>query len=308
MGNILLQLGIVGAVVTSVLFACESPDWNALSNSRAGDSGSDSGAPDASGTDAALAAPSTDAGLDGGSDGPDPCGTSVVTADAGQVPVYCALHRSLVVDGDLTDWAGVPFSALNRRNAAVVLGSGDWTPDAATDDQDFSGTFALQWDAKYLYVAGALIDDVRAVHASSNSYHEDDCFQIYLDGNHDRSPVYEDAGDLQLLVRADNAAETFVPFTTTVGRPPGVLTATANSGSGANWNIEIAIPWSLLGSVDAGVGRVVGFDLIIDDDDDPDVQTRKHYLIWTMNPSGSGCPEPYCSTSTFGDAVLTGAP
>jgi hypothetical protein len=276
----------------------------------------ESKAPDAGPIDAgAVDTNRIDAGdLDAGSvdAGPDPCGTSTVTGDAGLVPVYCALHRTLVVDGDLSDWAGVPFTALNRRTAAAVFGDGDWTPDADTDDADLSGAFALQWDSQYLYIAGALVDDVRAVHASSDYYANDDCFQIYLDGDHNRSPVY-DPDDLQLLVRADNAAETFVPFTTTVGRPSGVLSATQDGGSGGNWNIEIAIPWSMLSPPDGGIhdaspGRVVGFDLIFDDDDDAGVQTRKHYLIWQLNPTGSFCPEPYCSTSAFGDVVLTGAP
>ena len=131
-----LRVGTVGAVAVSLLFACESPDEIAGPQRAPGVNGvkgSDSGISDAGGTDARPEAGATDASLDQGSDEPDPCGTSVITADAGMVPVYCGLHRALVVDGDLSDWTGIPFATLDKRTAAAVLGSGGWTDNAATD-------------------------------------------------------------------------------------------------------------------------------------------------------------------------------
>jgi hypothetical protein len=273
----------------------------------------DSGVPDSGGPDSGTpdAGPPDAGPFDAGTiDAGDPCGKTVIMADAGLLPVYCALHKSITIDGDLTDWTGVPFTPLNRANAASVLGLGLWPSDVdgGNDDSDLSGFFAMQWDAQYLYIAGTLVDDARALH-SGDAYYEDDCFQVYLDGNHDRSGPFEE-DDLDLLIRADNAPEQYVLATgvNILALPDGGQSATADTGDNANWNVEIAVPWSRLGPNDAGPGRVFGFDLIIDDDDDPMTQIRKHYLIWQQNSTDMGCSEPYCSTTAFGDAVLTGAP
>src|SRR5581483_4506955 len=209
------------------------PGDAATPDSGAPDAGPfDSGAPDAGPPDA------------GPFDAGDPCGDTVIDADAGLTPVYCALHKTIVVDGDLSDWTGVPFTLLNRASAASVLGVGLWPSDVdgGADDLDLSGYFALQWDAQYLYIAGTLIDDARALHAG-DAYYEDDCFQVYLDGNHDRSGPFDD-DDLDLLIRADNAPEQYVlsADVNILALPDAGQSATADTGDGAGWNVEIAIP------------------------------------------------------------------
>jgi hypothetical protein len=268
----------------------------------------DAGMPDAGEDDAGF-----DAGLPDG--GPDPCGTDVYDGggdDGGVLGVYCAVHRQIVIDGDLSDWAGVPFRPLNVRNAASVKGTGHWTGDAGADDADSSGLIALQWDLQYLYVAAAVTDDVRALHPGTADYFQDDAFQVYLDGNHDRAVTYG-ADDLDLLMRADNAGEQYDIATDMdiPGLPMGALSATQDAGVNASWNIELAIPWSRLGPLTPTAGRVIGIDLIIDDDDKDDdsgVPDRKHYLILFQNSTDTACQEPWCSTAAFGDALLTGQP
>ncbi|MBK7859453.1 MAG: hypothetical protein IPJ65_12680 [Archangiaceae bacterium] len=245
--------------------------------------------------------------------GPDPCGpTAPLTTDAGTVPVFCALNRTLTIDANLGDWAGVRFTPLTKDTAELVKGSGTWSTDAAVNNADISGLFALQWDNQYLYVAGMMTDDVRAVHPASQNYYADDCFQIYLDGNHNRTVQYG-SDDLDLLIRADNAAQQFILATgmNVTGLDRGMMSATRDTDAGvAGWNIEVAIPWALLGGTSPFNGRILGFDLIIDDDDQPPplAQVRKHYLIWEQNMTSGSCMEPYCSTVSLGDALLVGAP
>lgn len=269
----------------------------------------DAGAPDAGEPDAGEPdAGPIDAGLPDG--GPDPCGTEVDSSfgtDGGARPVFCAIHKHLTIDGDLGDWAGVPFFPLNQRTAASVLGDGMFTADASVDDADSSAMIALQWDQQYLYVAAAVTDDVRALHPTMADYFQDDCFQLYLDGNHDRAVTF-DADDLDLLVRADNAAEQYDLATgmDIAGAPAGTLSATRDAGVAASWNIELAIPWTRLGPLPPAPQRRVGIDIIVDDDDDLMMPVRKHYLILFQNSTEMGCAEPYCSTTSFGDAVLTG--
>ena len=177
------------------------------------------------------------------------------------------------------------------------------------NDADISGLFALQWDDDNLYIAGKMTDDVRAIHPASSAYYQDDCFQVYLDGDHDRAGPYN-ADDYDLLIRADNAAQQFILSTgvNIMGLDRGMASATRNTTAGAaGWNVEMKIPWALLGNSAVRNGRVIGFDLIIDDDDDLATQIRKHYLIWQQNIDGGSCNEPYCSTASLGDALLVGA-
>jgi hypothetical protein len=277
-----------------------------------------SGAPDGGGSfDAGLAdaGGGTDAGLsdsgsnDGGLDAGDPCGSlGPSLLDAGEVAAYCAIHRTLTIDGSLSDWSGVPFTPLTQLTAQSA--PGDWTFDPTLDDADLSGSFALQWDEQYLYFAASIVDNVRALHPASNNYYADDAVELFWSGSADRSISY-DAGDHQVCLRADNAGEQFTGAdngTLALSLPVGVVSATLDAGGEANWTVEVAIPWSQLALSGVSAGSVIGFDVIFDDDDDAGTQVRKHYLIWTENDSGvAGCPEPHCSTAAFGTAFLTGA-
>jgi hypothetical protein len=286
-------------------------DAGPLGDAGVPDAGSpDSGALDGGDDDGGVADAGADGGaVDAGLDAGDPCGTlTAPTDDAGALAAYCAVHRTMVIDGDLSDWAGVPFTLLDAANAGSVLGTTPFTADAAVNNADLSGMFAVQWDTEYLYVAASITDDVRAIHAASLAYFADDCFQLYLDGNHDRTVDYE-SDDLDLLVRADGAGQQYLlsTHTTLQGVPQGVLSAVADSGTAADWKIEMAVPWAQLGGSAAVPGRLVGFDLIMDDDDDlTTTQVRKHYLIWVQHTDG-GCNEPYCSTASLGTIQLVGA-
>lgn len=277
----------------------------------------DAGRPDAGPTpDAGQDAGPLDAGSDAGFDaGPDRCGpTAVPLTDAGTITVFCALHRTMVVDADLSDWSGIPFTPLTAANAGLIKGTAMFTNMPVTDNADLSLLFALQWDDDFLYIAGKVTDDVRGIHPAFTEYYRDDCIQPYLDGNHDRSVNPNPTDDLAVLIRADNAAQEFVRATNSnIAFGGGKQSATRNTDAGAaGWDVEIAIPWSRLGpSAVTAPGRVIGFDLIIDDDDaaDSGMQDRKHYLIWAQRTDGGGaCDEPYCSTVGYGDAVLSGAP
>ncbi|MBL8955982.1 MAG: hypothetical protein JNK82_34725 [Myxococcaceae bacterium] len=242
---------------------------------------------------------------------PDPCGArAVVPTDAGVIAVYCAKNRTLTIDGDLADWSGVPFTSLTRASAGRTKGSGMWSNDEAVNDADISGLFALQWDDQNLYLAGRITDDIRAIFPASNDYFRDDCFQPYIDGDLSRTVTFGPA-DSALLIRADNTAQEFfrATNTTVAGLDGGMQSATRNVDAGAaGWAIEISIPWPRFGPAPVVRGRVIGFDLIIDDGDDLTMQVREHFLIWAQRSITGVCDEPYCSSVAYGDAVLTGAP
>src|SRR5579871_2291696 len=82
-----------------------------------------------------------DGGTDGGTDAGDPCGPAAgPLPGGGETAAYCALHRTVVIDGRLDDWNGVPFTPLTHQSAQSAPGS--WTGTPAVDDPDLSGAFA----------------------------------------------------------------------------------------------------------------------------------------------------------------------
>jgi len=113
---------------------------------------------------------------------------------------YAAKRRSPIkVDGDLSDWAGVPGFTMNQEKFFFVgqgMSSAKWKgPD------DLSATFKVQWDEQYLYIAVAVTDDkVTEPHGSpvpgtETGSWDDDGVEIMLDNDGCGMPRYY-IGDL----------------------------------------------------------------------------------------------------------------
>ncbi len=238
---------------------------------------------------------------------PDPCGgaSAAPDADGGIVGARCVIGAPPTVDGKLDDWKSADFTALNHRNAAQQ--GGTWSPSATQDDADCSARFALRWDQVYLYFAVEYDDDVRGVHPASGlgTIYLDDAVELYLDGNYDRTDIYG-SDDFQFIVSADGRAGSFKNTVLQSSFPMEVLHQSAATGTAQNWGLEMAVPWSLLGGV-PGQGRTLGFDLQLDDDDNPGAQVQQHYVIWIDNPSAIGTlTQPAESTHSFGAVQLLG--
>jgi len=72
---------------------------------------------------------------------------------------YYAQKRSktIVIDGDLSDWAGVKGFKMEEKKFFFVgqgMSSTKWK-----GPRDLSSTFMVQWDERYIYVAVHVIDD-----------------------------------------------------------------------------------------------------------------------------------------------------
>ena len=118
---------------------------------------------------------------------------------------------------------------------------------------------------------------------------------------HDRAASYG-SNDWQLLYSADT--QKVASQGSVVTWPAG--THEAWGGTSPAWTLEAAIPWSALGSNAAAPGRVVGFDLKLDDNDSGTTRDRDLVLFYNATNSSGGCSMPNCRTDAFGAVQLQG--
>lgn len=231
---------------------------------------------------------------------PDPC-AGAPTLGSGNIAAQCVIGDAPVIDGDLSDWPLNQFLPMTKATSAQANGSWD---TAVANDTNSSARYFVRWDLTYLYVAVSVTDDVRAtpntmpIDLSSN-----DAIEIFVDGNHSRSTSYG-SDDWQLVYSADMAK--VAAQGTVVAWPAG--THQAWGGASPAFTVEAAIPWSVLGGSAATPGRLVGFDLKLDDNDGDNGATRDRDLILYYNVgNGDGsCSAPNCRTDAFGTVQLQG--
>jgi hypothetical protein len=219
----------------------------------------------------------------------DPC-AGAPPPPAGALAAACVIGAPPTLDGKLDDWPAARFLPITR--AAADYNEGAWPDGAPADDATLSGRFALAWDARALYIAVRVTDDVRVV--SPANINNRDSLELFLDGDHDRAATYG-PDDHALTISADGNAMDFNVYPT-----GSVLRVADDGGSPAGWVLEAAIPWSQLGGAAATVGRVVGFDLRLNDDDTgAAVTVPDRALVWWLKGAQVG-------TSGWGALALAG--
>ena len=159
---------------------------------------------------------------------------------------------------------------------------------------DNSANFGLLWDDNYLYV-GVEVSDNLLCNGRRQAFF-DDGIEICIDGNHDQSVGFDDK-DLQFVkpvksfwVQAmDNNFD-------------GILHKYKEIATG--YTMEFAIPWSIINTMPAA-GKLVGFNLIVNDDDDENyAYNLPEQLIWAGNSNYYQSPQNWgsiqLSTETIG--------
>mgnify|MGYP000303690112 FL=1 len=153
------------------------------------------------------------------------------------------------IDGQVDDGYGA--SSLHEFQH-VVRGSVD-------GEDDLGGGWRAVWDEEALYVLLDVVDDQKSV--DSDIVYEDDCVEVYVDGDNSKRPNYDWANDFQLqYVRGTDGMAGIEP--TDVGEDY------AWQDTDDSYHFEVALPWSAL-APNAAVesGHVIGFDAHVNDDD-----------------------------------------
>ena len=177
-------------------------------------------------------------------------------ADPSRLP---QLNRGLVVpngrasvDGQRElEWDLVPGTDMHSRNG-------------------LSATFAVRWDAKYLYVQAEVVDGTNEA---------TDAVDIFVDENNAKTPAYQ-ADDARYTVRRDGT------------HGSGFVAATAPTAQG--YRVEARIPLGVQGTTD----RSIGFDVRLRDASRPGEPTS-----WNDNAHGQDADTSRWGTLTLVKAV-----
>jgi hypothetical protein len=228
----------------------------------------------------------------------DPCGNPP-SLGSGNLAAQCVIGNPPTIDGNLSDWPLAQFVSLTKTTAAQA--NGTWGSASVPDDTNSSARLFVKWDLGYLYVAVSVTDDVRNTPNVPPSLTDNDAVEIFVDGQHQRTASYG-ADDWQLVYSADG--QKAAGQVNVVTWPAG--THEAWGGTSPGYTVEAAIPWSILGGTPAALGRVVGFDIKLNDNDVGTARDRDLILYYNATSSSGGCTAPYCRTDSFGAVQLQG--
>ncbi|MFH1053293.1 MAG: sugar-binding protein [Candidatus Woesearchaeota archaeon] len=190
-----------------------------------------------------------------------------------------------VIDGNSSDWAGVEGKFI----PATSLASGN-----LSDETDTSATVKSMWDNNSLYVLVEVNDDILVNDSNINSPWHDDSVEIYLDIGNEKAENY-DNNDYQLDISYNGVYRkgvysqnfTDIQYITSL-TPSGYL-------------VEAALNFTSL-NMTPDNGTFIGFDIGINDDDDPLVNSpiddRERQLIYV------GTKDDWISPSGFGNLQL----
>lgn len=142
------------------------------------------------------------------------------------------IHKDFTFDGNIDDWT------LDKTMEKVTVGvANNWAE------------FGTAWDEDYLYVAVKVLDD--AIGGTSPYDHENDCIEIYIDGDYDRMGKY-------------NAHDKQLKFSVASETPLNDMYLWQRTDDG--YTMEIKIPWSEFDTT-AFAGKVFGFEIDCCDND-----------------------------------------
>jgi len=206
----------------------------------------------------------------------------------------CPRASIIKLDGDLSDWKGVPAIVLDNR---LQLGRKDFRKSWRGPD-DLSARVMLQWAPEALYFAAAVTADVFLQTRKPSRMWQTDCVQIAFDGKNDDTEEYgEDDSEYGLgLIGGESVVHTyFWPYAAGRKGTPKLTCAIRRSKDGKHVFYEATVPWDDVGVSEPGAGTVFGFNVIVNDSDTGD---RRGWIGWT--PGVGESKAPYY----FGDVTL----
>lgn len=192
---------------------------------------------------------------------------------------------AITLDGDLSDWQGVPKVTRPERTITV---------QGAT-----TIVFAAAADNQFLYFMADVTDPKIITGQHGTDYWNEDSVEFYLNAT----------GDLQLTTYKDGVVQITVP-PLNAGRPPeeAVLGGIQVESSGAQaavvtteqgYAVEIAIPLkNSVWSIQPEHGTVIGFQVHLNG---ASSQDRNQKIIWSVFDSGD---TSYQNPSVFGQLIF----
>jgi hypothetical protein len=166
------------------------------------------------------------------------------------------------VDGNLGEW-GNWAGTINLN----VFGANNWQ-----GLNDCAGLYAIGWNEQALYLAVQVTDDVFSQPSSGVSLWQGDSVELQWDGDlggdFDSASMSEDDRQFGFSTgsTASNAEGWLWLPKSQSGVPAGVVVKSAATGTG--YQMEIAIPWAVLGG-QPQANQTFGYALNLSDNDQP---------------------------------------
>ncbi|MDD5570318.1 MAG: DUF4832 domain-containing protein [Bacteroidales bacterium] len=209
----------------------------------------------------------------------------VVGPPAAPDAAFCNLSQAPVIDGvEESAWSSITTQTLSK----VIFGT-------VSSSTDLSADYKAMWDNTALYLLVKVKDDVLKNDSGTNTW-DDDALEIFVDGNNDKATSY-DVNDHQYIIRWNDATVYEYHNGGTTLNPAGVTFSQGVNTGG--YLMEIKITWSAIG-VTPAQGKLIGFDLHTDDDDDGG--TIDKIISWFASDVSVSSNNP----STFGTIQLSG--
>ena len=214
------------------------------------------------------------------------------------------VNKAVRIDARGDEWTDVPAIELGK---ADQLTRPQTTRKNWRGPDDLSATVQVALDKQNIYLRAVVRDDHPLVATPGSPPHEGDSVELYLGlaGPSDR-PSYTAGTDFQIVLSAGGAGvEPSVHLASPVATAPSpwaikVRKVDAAAAGFAGYELEARIALAALGSGQLEPGQALGFDVAVNDADDP-AALRKCKLDWACDTKDSAWQSP----AVWNEAVVT---
>lgn len=191
---------------------------------------------------------------------------------------YAPFPLTITLDGDLSDWVGVPRVTL------------------ATSAGDPGVSFAAAADADYLYLSGDITDSTIISGQHGSEYWNEDSVEFYLNGTGDLSLTNYQPGVFQINIPALNASRAPEDSITSGVNGPASEATIVAIPTDTGWTVEVAVPFkSGVWDIVPEHGGSLGFQVHLNGASSADRDTK---LIWSIYDTSD---QSYLNPSLFGE-------
>ncbi len=163
-----------------------------------------------------------------------------------------------VIDAKVDDaWARASVQYINSTNDGT----------APTGPTDCSGQFRVLYDTTYLYVLVDVNDEALVQDSDPTQGWLDDRIEIFIDGDNSKDAAPDGKNDYQYCFRWNHGVvEVPVEWYRSPASLAGVQYAVVATAS--SYRMEVKLPWAMMNGGPAQAGRLIGINVMVDDDDD----------------------------------------
>lgn len=226
--------------------------------------------------------------------------------------VFLQRPASIVIDGDLSDWENLDVEVQVVGNFCSPGRSGKFSKPS--DSADLSANFRCLADLRNFYVAVEVRDDTLIFGEESfGEAHEDDSVEVYFDGDcaqhvSRKGKSDYDANDAEIRFSVGKEGKTRLEgmglFGGRLVMLPGLWESlgirAAIKRNPGGYTAELKVPKIVFVSVPLYPGGQIGFNVMVNDDDDGGKRDSK--VSWTADL----LDQSWLTTKHFGRLLLVG--